>query len=129
MLYKTIKNWKCKTSFGSSKHAKKISEGFAPCPSTGFCPVPTGGLTAPPDPQLFFCSRFVLALWETQSSLENTIKIKQLYTDTEYITNLNIKYSFSQRNETILAFINGCCGIQHQWQHKSLMLYAVALAY
>ena len=129
MLYKTIKNWKCKTSFGSSKHVKKISEGFAPCPSTGFCPVPTGGLTAPPDPQLFFCSHFVLALWETQSSLENKIKIKQLYKDTEYITNLNIKYSLSQRNETILAFINGWCGIQHQQQHKSLMLYAVALAY
>ena len=58
MLYKTIKNVKHKTSFGNSKHVKKIL-----------------GLQDPPDPTaVFYCSHFGLALWETQSSTQKTAR-------------------------------------------------------
>ena len=50
-----------------------------------------------------------------------------LYKDTKYFTNLNTQRFLSERNQTVLAFINGYCGIQHRQEHKSLILYAIGL--
>ena len=60
--------------------------------------------------------------------LQDGLSLKSCYKDSEYLSSLDSKKYLLERNQLLLAFINGCCKIKYQIQEQSLILFSVSIA-
>ena len=56
------------------------------------------------------------------------ISLKKCYKDDKFLKTMDTKKYLEKRNQLVLGFINGCCGINYREQSDNLILFTVAVA-
>ena len=56
------------------------------------------------------------------------ISLKMCYKDDKFLKTMDTKKYLEERNQLVLDFINGCCGINYREQSDNLMLFTIAVA-
>ena len=53
---------------------------------------------------------------------------KKCYKDDKFLKMMDAKKFIEERNQLVLGFINGCCGINYREQSGNLMLFTIVVA-